>query len=108
MLERTKAFYEEHEPACTAAFFIAGFLFDTLAVGRIDSLHNIIHQASYLSLCAWFTGLELRELYGKFSPPSRLTTAWRYHTGATHFMLGTLLNIYTLFYFKSASIGTSF
>lgn len=108
MLERAKAFYRDHEPACTVGLFVAGFLFDTLAVGRIDKLHNIIHQATYLSLCGFFTSLELRERHGRFTPPERLKTAWRYHAGATHFMLGTLLNIYTLFYFKSASIGTSF
>ena len=78
-----------------------------LAVGRIDKLHNIIHQATYLSLCAYLTGLELRESHGGFVPHERFKTAWRYHVGATHFMLGTLLNIYTLFYFKSASLGTS-
>jgi hypothetical protein len=108
MFERAKTFYRDHEPACTAGFFVSGFLFDTMAVGRIDRLHNIIHQAVYLSLCGWFTSLELREAYGDFTPPERLKTAWRYHAGATHFMLGTLLNIYTLFYFKSASWGASF
>lgn len=108
MLERAKAYYREHEAACTAGLFVTGFLFDTLVVGRIDKLHNILHQASYLALCAWFTGLELRERHGGFAPPERLKTAWRYHAGATHFMLGTLLNIYTLFYFKSASMGASF
>jgi len=107
MLERVKNFYNRHEPACTAGLFVAGFLFDVLAVGRIDKLHNIIHQATYLSLCAYLTGLELRESHGDFVPPERLKTAWRYHAGATHFMLGTLLNIYTLFYFKSASLGVS-
>ncbi|MBI3565518.1 MAG: hypothetical protein HY079_10015, partial [Elusimicrobia bacterium] len=108
LLERLKRVYEEHEPACTVGLFVAGFLFDTLAVGRIDKLHNILHQASYLALCALLTGWELRELYGRFVPHPRLATFWRYHAGATHFMLGTLLNIYTLFYFKSASLGTSF
>ena len=106
--ERAKAFYRDHEPACTVAFFVAGFLFDTLAVGRIDKLHNIIHQATYLFLCAMFTSYEIRERYGDFAPPERFKTLWHYHAAATHFMLGTLLNIYTLFYFKSASIGTSF
>ncbi len=105
---RAQLFYEEHEGACTVALFVAGFLFDTLAVGRIDKLHNIIHQASYLTMCALLTGWELRELYGRFTPHERFKNAWRYHTGATHFMLGTLLNIYTLFYFKSASLWTSF
>jgi hypothetical protein len=106
--ERAKLFYRNHEPACTVAFFVLGFLFDTMAVGRIDKLHNIIHQGTYLFLCAVFTSYELRERYGGFAPPERLKTAWRYHAAATHFMLGTLLNIYTLFYFKSASLGTSF
>lgn len=105
---RALAFYQAHEPACTVAFFVAGFLFDTMAVGRIDKLHNILHQASYLTLCALFTGWELREKYGLFQPPPRLKTVWAYQAGATHFMLGTLLNIYTLFYFKSASLMTSF
>jgi len=105
--ERAKAYYRDHEPVCTAAFFAAGFLFDTLAVGRIDKLHNILHQATYLFLCALFTGYELREQYGDFAPAERFKTVWRYHAAATHFMLGTLLNIYTLFYFKSASLGTS-
>lgn len=108
LIERAKHFYEKNEPACTAGLFICGFLFDTLAVGRIDAVHNIIHQACYLVLCGFFTGLELREVYGDFTPPERFKTAWRYHAGATHFMLGTLLNIYTLFYFKSASFVASF
>ncbi|HEX4047175.1 MAG TPA: DUF2914 domain-containing protein [Elusimicrobiota bacterium] len=107
-LERAKAFYRDHEPACTVAFFVAGFLFDALAAGRIDELRGILQQALYLFLCALFTGYELRESCGTFSPPGRLKTAWRYHAAATHFMLGTLLNLYTLFYFKSASLGTSF
>ncbi|MDE2491599.1 MAG: DUF2914 domain-containing protein [Elusimicrobia bacterium] len=105
--ERARGFYERHEPACTTAFFAGGFLFDALFAGRIDRLPSILQQGAYLSLCAWLIGLELRERYGDFSPPPRLEAAWRYHRGATHFMLGTLLNIYTLFYFKSASLTTS-
>jgi len=107
LLGRVKRFYHDHEALCTASFFAAGFLFDTLFVGRIDRIHNVVHQAIYLSLCAWLTGLEVREHQGAFAPPTRLATAWRYHEAATHFMLGTLLNIYTLFYFKSASLAAS-
>lgn len=108
LLERAKAFYRDHEPACTVAFFAAGFLFDAMAAGRIDERRGMLQQALYLFLCALFTGCELREGFGTFAPPERLKTAWRYHAAATHFMLGTLLNLYTLFYFKSASLGTSF
>lgn len=107
MLTKAKDFYHRHERACTAGLFVAGFLFDTIAVGRIDAPHNIVHQACYLALCVWLTGLEVRERHGAFAPPERFKTAWRYHEGATHFMLGTLINIYTLFYFKSASILAS-
>ncbi|MBI3300292.1 MAG: DUF2914 domain-containing protein [Elusimicrobia bacterium] len=107
MLERAKRFYADHEPACTAGFFVAGFIFDVFAVGRIDKLHNVLHQAGYLLLCGWLTGLEIREQHGGFTPHERFKGAWRYHKAATHFMLGTLLNIYTLFYFKSASLTAS-
>jgi hypothetical protein len=107
-LARAKLFYEEHEAACTVAFFVGGFLFDALFVGRIDEVRGLIQQAVYLTLCALFTGCELRERYGDFVPPAPLRTLWRYHKAATHFMLGTLLNIYTLFYFKSASLSSSF
>jgi hypothetical protein len=107
-IERAKRFYAEHEPACTAAFFVGGFLFDALFVGRIDERRGMIQQAAYLALCALFTGCELRERYGNFVPPDRLKKLWPYHKAATHFMLGTLLNIYTLFYFKSASLSSSF
>src|ERR1700691_3034467 len=92
-VERAKALYRDHEPSCTAAFFAAGFLFDALAAGRIDELRGIVQQAVYLLLCALFTSYELRESYGDFAPPERFKTVWRYHAAATHFMLGTLLNI---------------
>jgi len=105
---RAKRFYAEHEAACTVAFFVGGFLFDALFVGRIDEVRGLVQQAVYLSLCALFTGCELRERYGSFVPPAPLKNLWRYHKAATHFMLGTLLNVYTLFYFKSASLSSSF
>ncbi len=107
MLEPLSAFYHRHHPYSAASLFLGGFLFDTLAVGRIDQVHNVVHQASYLGLCGWLTGLEVRGVYGAFSPPPRAAAAWRYRDGAVHFMLGTLLNIYTLFYFKSASLVVS-
>jgi hypothetical protein len=106
--ERARNFYRDHEPACTVAFFVLGFFFDAMFIGRIDELRGIAQQGVYLLLCALFTGYELREQYGDFAPPDRFKTVWRYNAAATHFMLGTLLNIYTLFYFKSASLGTSF
>jgi hypothetical protein len=105
---RAKRFYAEHEAACTVAFFVGGFLFDALFVGRIDEVRGLVQQAVYLALCALFTGCELRERYGDFVPPARLKNLWPYHKAATHFMLGTLLNVYTLFYFKSASLSSSF
>src|SRR5258708_3870766 len=82
LIGRAQRFYLDHEPACTVGFFVAAFLFDTLAVGRIDRLHNIIHQAAYLFLCGFFISLELREICGQFSPPRGFKTVWRYHTGA--------------------------
>ena len=49
-LERLKLYYGRHEGRVAAAFFAAGFLFDMVTVGRIDSWTTIGQQAIYLTV----------------------------------------------------------
>ena len=76
------------------AFFAAGFIFDAFMVRRIDEAPVLIQQGLYL-----------------FASGVLLAThiAWRPRWTAPllHFMLGTLLNAYALFYVKSGSGLTS-
>ena len=85
-------------------------MFDTLAVGRVDSWHLIAQQAAYLAivtalLAQMFFVPEAPALEG-LSPILRLY--YRQRLPMLSFFLGTLLNVYTLFFFKSSSLLVSF
>ncbi|MGZ6070126.1 MAG: DUF2914 domain-containing protein [Myxococcaceae bacterium] len=85
------------------AFFAGGFLFDAVMVGRIDETPVLLQQAAYLVITGLLLGAMLRfELLG-LEPPGWLKWPWRYVEHAMHFMLGTLLNAFILFYVKSGS-----
>jgi hypothetical protein len=96
--------YKKWEPL---AFFVGGFTFDALLLHRIDDPLMLVHQALYLgisgSLIAWDMFCE----DGKGEIPRWFTKVWNYREGILHFLLGTLLNVYTIFYFKSGSLMSS-
>jgi hypothetical protein len=108
MRQRVEELYRRHERYAPAGFFTAGFLFDILTLGRIDSWFSIAQQAAYLALAGYLVTSEIRERTGRWLPPKALQRFWKFRDRATHFMLGSLLSAFTLFYFKSASLSTSF
>jgi hypothetical protein len=111
-----RAFYKRHERHGPAAFFVAGFLFDVLTLGRIDDPFTIFSQLVYLSIVSVVWRWELlSSLSSHVEAKVRLgflarwrDRFWRYHDEIVHFLYGSLLSAYTLFYFKSASLATSF
>lgn len=96
--------YKKWEPL---AFFTGGFLFDALLLHRIDNIYMLVHQAIYLVVAASLIAGDLFFDAGRIAIPRYLEKAWAYREGVLHFLLGTLLNVYTIFYFKSASTGTA-
>ena len=104
-LKTTLHKYKKWEPL---AFFVAGFCFDALLLHRIDDPLMLIHQAVYLSLSALIIAWDLFCEENYRSIPSWFEKIWKYREGILHFMLGTLLNVYTIFYFKSGSFVSSF
>lgn len=82
-------------------FFIGGFLFDVITLDRIDSPFSIIQQVVYLS----FTTLMLK--YPSLGNYKYLQWYQKYHKEIFHFVLGSLLSVFTLIYFKSASLAMS-
>jgi hypothetical protein len=106
----------------SVAFFVAGFVFDMVMLGRVDSWHVIGQQIVYLALAT----LGLLQIFradgapaaapdaGGAPPPataggSRVARLYlKYRSPAVHFLLGTLLNVYTIFFFKSSSLLVSF
>jgi hypothetical protein len=106
--ERYQAFDEQYGKLLPAAFFVGGFGFDLLFTGRIDESFSLIQQAVYLFLIGLFLFLEVLNQENKFTPFRGIQTLWKYHREILHFFLGSLLSIYSIFYFKSSSLIGSF
>jgi hypothetical protein len=110
-LERLKLYYGRNEGRVAAAFFIAGFIFDMLTVGRIDSWLTIGQQAVYLAVITTAL-LQMLVEQGEppRAPPAFVLKRWyyEYRNALVHFLMGALLNLYAIFYFKSSSLLVSF
>jgi hypothetical protein len=111
-LERLKLYYSRNEARVAAAFFAAGFVFDMLTVGRIDSWLTIGQQLAYLFVIMavllhmfYEQGGESSDLSGWSIPVRKYH---EYRSAVVHFLLGALLNLYAIFYFKSSSLLVSF
>jgi hypothetical protein len=94
----------------SALFFAGGFIFDSLAVGRVDSWHMIAQQTVYLAIVI----AVLTQMFfvpdgpGHEGLPPIRRYYYRYRIAILSFFLGTLLNLYTIFFFKSSSLLVSF
>jgi Protein of unknown function (DUF2914) len=102
-IQRLQAFRHEHAKAEIAVFFAAGFLFDIVTLSRIDDLFTLVQQAVYLVVLAGLMVLEERYRAGIAAPPRWLQKAWRFSEDVIHFLFGSLLSSFTLFYLKSSS-----
>lgn len=111
-LTRMRHYYEDHEERFSILLFVCGFLFDLMMVKRVDAWETIIQQFLYLCLI-------LAVLVQMFFEEGHETKAtdqmfflkrwyYDYRVGLMHFFFGTLLNMYTIFFFKSSSLLVSF
>jgi hypothetical protein len=101
-------FYQRHEVLVSVAVFFFGFIFDLLTLGRIDDLLNLIQQAIYLAILGTLLICEIRIRIGSLTLSGRGKKFWGYHDLVVHFLFGSLLSAYTIFYYTSASALTSF
>ena len=99
-IERLRLYYSRHEGRVAATFFAAGFVFDMVTVGRIDSWVTIGQQALYLAV---ILAALMQMFVEQFSPPRERWYS-TYRSPLVHFLLGALLNLYAIFYFKSSSL----
>jgi hypothetical protein len=104
--EKALAFYHQHELRFHIGSFGLGFIFDYFAAEKIDSWPVICHQIIYLLVIGGILSLEYLTAEGLASVSSRWQKVWDYRGLVLHFFLGTLLNLYSFFYLKSASIFT--
>ena len=106
-LQKLKTLYKTYEKWVPLTFFLAGFTFDAWILTRIDDWKTIVQQAAYLIISGALISFDLLEEFDVFRPKAWFEKIWHYREAAIHFLLGTLMNGYTIFYFKSASIFTS-
>jgi len=100
---RLQSFRQQHVMAEIAVFFTAGFLFDILTLSRIDDVATLVQQGVYLVLLGGLMSLDERYRAGVAVPPRWLVKAWPFSEDAIHFLFGSLLSSFTLFYLKSSS-----
>ncbi|MCO5142252.1 MAG: DUF2914 domain-containing protein [Oligoflexia bacterium] len=107
--EKISTFAEKYDLQLSAAFFIGGFLWDIFLLSDIDDPLSIGQQFFYLVIVGWILERNLLIDFGSWNgPKSRIfIQLWKYRVFVLHFLLGSLLSVYSLFYIKSASIFAS-
>lgn len=101
------SYYEQNSTKVDIAFFLGGFIFDVFTISDIDDPLNVVQQIAYLFITGSILYYEFLSSVGLYQPSARFGKLWKYHELAFHFMLGSLLSIYSLFFLKSASIFSS-
>ncbi len=90
-------------------FFLAGFVFDIFTLGEIDETWNITSQSLYLFLASVLLYFEFKTINPEKIRNSKVWSFFiKYYDGIFHFLIGSLISVFTLFYFKSTSFVTSF
>ena len=102
------SFYQRHSTLVSILMFCLGFLIDILTISRIYSLRGLIQQGVYLLILGILLVLEIRHQSGLLQLSDRTKKWWDYHNLFIHFLFGSLLSLYTIFYYTSASAIASF
>lgn len=105
--DRALAFYDQHEMRVNLGFFLGGFVFDVITLSSIDDMFSVVQQVLYLFIVGFLLVAEFLVTAQRWGVPGWLAKPWEYRSAIVHFILGSLLSIYSLFFLKSASIFSS-
>lgn len=109
LTDRIKNYYKANETRLNISFFLTGVLIDIFTVSDIDSIFTVTQQIIYLfvvGILLYFDFLSQQE--GGIRVHRFFKKIWVYRDLAIHFLMGSLLSIYSIFFIKSASIVSSF
>lgn len=104
---RALEYYERHELRFDIGFFLGGFFFDILTLSDVDDILGISQQLVYLFLLGLILYYDFLDSKGLIKVPERLQKFWEFRQAALHFLLGSLLSLYSLFFLKSAALFSS-
>lgn len=105
--DRALEYYEQNETKVDIAFFLAGFLFDIFTLSDIDDPFSIAQQLVYLWVVGSILYFDFLSSQGAIKIFPRIEKVWNYRQLIFHFLLGSLLSVYSLFFLKSASVFSS-
>lgn len=105
--ERLFEYYEKNEIKVDIGFFLGGFLFDVVTLSDIDDPLSILQQIVYLLVIGTILYYDFLSTQGIAKISARVQKYWNYRQLAVHFLLGSLLSVYSLFFLKSASFFSS-
>lgn len=100
-------YYETHATKVDVSVFLGGFLFDVFFLSSIDDLFGLAQNVVYLIALAALLYFDFLHENQKLNLPKFLVKPWEFRKLAIHFILGSLLSVYSLFFFKSASLFNS-
>lgn len=103
MLKRTKSFIKRHQKYLPVLFFIGGFIWDSLTLGRIDGWYSNTILFTYLG------GLTISLYIFNLSDDNHWENTFlqpyeEYAPLAVQFFLGGLSSAYVIFFFQSVSL----
>ncbi len=104
---RLLSYYDKNETKVDIGFFLAGFFFDIFTLSDIDDPLGILQQIIYLFIVGTILFYDFLTAHGFAKVTPRLEKIWNYRQLIVHFLLGSLLSVYSLFYLKSASFFSS-
>lgn len=105
--ERALEYYEQNETKVDIGFFLAGFVFDIFTLSDIDDPISVAQQLVYLWIVGSILYFDFLSSHGVVKISARFEKIWNYRQLIFHFLLGSLLSVYSLFFLKSASIFSS-
>lgn len=104
MIKQAKNLLERHKKYMPVLFFMGGFIWDSLTLGRVDSLYSNFVLCTYLtslSIC-----LYLYNLADDGAWKDTFLESWEeYFPLAIQFFLGGLCSAYVIFYSRSVSFN---
>lgn len=106
--DRALSYYQRHESQATLVFFCLGILWDILTLGRIDQVFTLVQQCMYMLVIGFILICDVTGMQPDFQKKAWLEKPWQARSLLLHFLFGSLLSGYMLFYLKSASMVSSF
>jgi hypothetical protein len=100
-------FYQRQQTLVSISTFSFGFLIDVITYKRVYTPAGLSLQAAYLIILGLLIAYEIK-IINECTLDLEKKKWWTLHNLSVHFLFGSLLSLYTIFYFNSASAISSF